>query len=217
MKCQARVLDKVYPFENVSPPFYSTKECGNSVKRRICDSNDDRYNCCSDCFRRYNTNVDWYGWFDGLYPPESRVVGSQAFYQCKAKVNTVVEAPKQMNMSAVSGDAKEVEVKDEAKVEDEDEPKVVDVKVVETLAPVAIAVIDDLSNSFAKLRIKIPSKKESMYPIETDLANLSLEELRELHTNLMRWMKGEGSKYPRLLVPYYKYRIRLEGLLINKK
>jgi len=139
----------------------------------------------------------------------------------------VVEAPKQMNMSAVSGDAKELEVKDEAKVEDEvavevkdevkDEVEVVDVKVVETLAPVAIAVIDDLSNSFAKLRIKIPAKKESMYPIETDLANLSLEELRELHTNLMRWMKGEGSKYPRLLVPYYKYRIRLEGLLINKK
>jgi hypothetical protein len=215
MKCQARVLDKVYPFENVSPPFYSTKECGNSVKRRICDSNDDRYNCCSDCFRRYNTNVDWYGWFDGLYPPEARVVGSQAFYQCKAKVNTVVEAPKQINMSAISGDAKEVEV--EPKVEVKDEVEVVDVKVVETLAPVAIAVIDDLSNSFAKLRIKIPSKKESMYPIETDLANLSLEELRELHTNLMRWMKGEGSKYPRLLVPYYKYRIRLEGLLINKK
>jgi hypothetical protein len=206
MKCQARVLDKVYPFDNVSPPFHTTKECGNSVKRRICDSNDDRYNCCSDCFRRYNTNVDWYGWFDGLYPPEARVVGSQAFYQCKAKVNTVVEAPKQMNMASEVGAAKV-----------EDQVEVDNVKVVETLAPVAMAVIDDLSNSFAKLRIKIPAKKESMYPIETELANLSLEELRELHTNLMRWMKGEGSKYPRLLVPYYKYRIRLEGLLINKK
>lgn len=205
MKCQARILDKVYPFENVSPPFYSTKECGNSVKRRICDSNEDRYNCCSDCFRRYNTNADWYGWFDGLYPPEARVVGSQAFYKCKASVSTMVGEPKQVKMASASASDEALE---EVKVEAD---------LVETIAPVAKAVIDDLSQSFAKLRIKIPTKKESMYPIETDLANLSLEELRELHTNLMRWMKGEGSKYPRLLVPYYKYRIRLEGLLINKK
>jgi hypothetical protein len=133
------------------------------------------------------------------------------------KAEPVVEAPKQVNMSAVVGAAKveaKVEVEDEDEVAVEVAVEVADVKVVETLAPVAT---DDLSNSFAKLRIKIPAKKESMYPIETDLANLSLDELRELHTNLMRWMKGEGSKYPRLLVPYYKYRIRLEGLLINKK
>ena len=215
MKCQARVLDKVYPFENVSPPFYSTKECGNSVKRRICDSNDDRYNCCSDCFRRYNTNADWYGWFDGLYPPEARVVGSQAFYKCKASVSTMVGEPKQMKMVGVAAEAEVSDETEEAAVVSAEVK--VQADLVETIAPVAKAVIDDLSQSFAKLRIKVPVAKECLYPIETDLVNRSLEELRELHTNLMRWMKGEGSKYPRLLVPYYKYRIRLEGLLINKK
>jgi hypothetical protein len=129
----------------------------------------------------------------------------------------MVGEPKQMKMVGVAAEASVSHEAEEAAVEVVSAEVKVEADLVETIAPVAKAVIDDLSQSFAKLRIKVPVAKECLYPIETDLVNRSLEELRELHTNLMRWMKGEGSKYPRLLVPYYKYRIRLEGLLINKK
>lgn len=216
MKCQARILDKEYPFEGVSPPFHTTKECGNPVKKRICDSNDDRYSCCSECFRRYNTNVEWYGWFDGLYPPEARVVGSQAFYQCKAKLNTIVAAPKQKTI-------------DEKVPKSDPVTEVLAEKLTLALAePVkavsAVKVIDTLAQEFSALTIKLPTasdakpkKPKLSHPIESDLSGHSSEELRALHAALVAWMNGEASRYPRILVPYFKYRTRIEALLINKK
>jgi hypothetical protein len=186
------------------------------VKKRICDSNEDRYSCCTECFRRYNTNVDWYGWFDGLYPPEARVVGSRAFYQCKAKVIPAVPAPTQKKM-------------DESFTKSDPVTEVLTEKLTLALADThvvnAVKVIDTLAEDFSTLTIKIPTtqgepkpkKSKLSHPIETDLADRSLDDLRSLHTNLVTWMKGDASRYPRILVPYYKYRTRIEALLINKK
>ena len=61
MSCQARVLDVEY-----------TKACGALAKKRIA-TDDSTNTCCDDCLRRYNTKRDWYGWFDGDYPPNAKL------------------------------------------------------------------------------------------------------------------------------------------------
>jgi hypothetical protein len=63
-----------------------------------------------------------------------------------------------------------------------------------------------------------PAKKKSLdYPIREDIASLSLDELKALHASLVVWMKENQTKYPRLIVPYYRYRMKLEALMIQKK
>ncbi len=63
-------------------------------------------------------------------------------------------------------------------------------------------------------------KKETVqltYPILTDIASLSLENLQALHKDLLQWMKEYSTKFPRQMVPYYKYRMVIESHIINKK
>jgi hypothetical protein len=60
-------------------------------------------------------------------------------------------------------------------------------------------------------------KKSLDYPIRTDMAALSLDELKALHAHLVPWMKENQTKYPRLMIPYYNYRMKLESLMIQKK
>jgi hypothetical protein len=60
-------------------------------------------------------------------------------------------------------------------------------------------------------------KKSLDYPIRTDIASLSLDELKALHAPLVPWMKENQTKYPRLMIPYYNYRMKLESLMIQKK
>jgi hypothetical protein len=64
---------------------------------------------------------------------------------------------------------------------------------------------------------KPKSKKALDYPIREDIASLSLDELKALHVPLVAWMKENQTKYPRLIIPYYRYRMRLEALMIQKK
>ena len=92
MACEARVLDDEYPFEGAI--FHSTTACGNpSVKKLSLEEG--TFTCCNDCFRRYNTQKDWYGWLDCSYPPAAKVVGSHAFYACTAKPVTISNLPVQ--------------------------------------------------------------------------------------------------------------------------
>ena len=60
-------------------------------------------------------------------------------------------------------------------------------------------------------------KKSLDYPIRTDMTSLSLDELKALHAPLVPWMKENQTKYPRLMIPYYNYRMKLESLMIQKK
>jgi hypothetical protein len=55
------------------------------------------------------------------------------------------------------------------------------------------------------------------YPIREDIASLSLDELNALHVPLVAWMKENQTKYPRLIIPYYRYRMKMEALMIQKK
>jgi hypothetical protein len=80
MNCQARVLDVAHTIPNTKLIYHTTTECGGEISKKLSvDSGDAYMNICSCCFRRYNTNgkADWYGWFDGSYPSEAKVVGSK--------------------------------------------------------------------------------------------------------------------------------------------
>ena len=61
------------------------------------------------------------------------------------------------------------------------------------------------------------AKKALDYPIRDDIASLSLDELKSLHVPLVAWMKENQTKYPRLIIPYYRYRMKMEALIIQKK
>ena len=80
MNCQARVLDVAHTIPNTKLIYHTTTECGGEISKKLSiDSGDAYMNICSCCFRRYNTKgkPQWYGWFDGSYPPEAKVLGSK--------------------------------------------------------------------------------------------------------------------------------------------
>ncbi len=80
----------------------------------------------------------------------------------------------------------------------------------------------ELVTAFEKMTIAEqkpkPNAKPTLdYPIRDDIASLSLEELRDIRQKLVVWMKEYQNKYPRLLVPYYRYRIKMDALILQKK
>ena len=84
MNCQARVLDTVNTIPNTKLIYHTTSECGGEISKKLSvDSGDAYMNICSCCFRRYNTKgkAEWYGWFDGSYPPEAKVRGSKWYHE----------------------------------------------------------------------------------------------------------------------------------------
>jgi hypothetical protein len=109
-------------------------------------------------------------------------------------------------------------------------PKVVPVPeavVVPEAVPVAVPVVvpvaeQELVTAFETMTIAQqkpkPNAKPTLdYPIRDDIASLSLEELRDIRQKLVVWMKEYQNKYPRLLVPYYRYRIKMDALILQKK
>jgi hypothetical protein len=79
---------------------------------------------------------------------------------------------------------------------------------------------EELVTAFEKMTIaeQKPKPKPTLdYPIRDDIASLSLEELRDIRQKLVVWMKEYQNKYPRLLVPYYRYRIKMDALILQKK
>jgi hypothetical protein len=87
MNCQARVLNTAYTIPNTKLIYHTTTECGGEISKKLSvDSGDAYMNICSCCFRRYNAKgkPDWYGWFDGSYPPEAKVVGSKWYHEAMA-------------------------------------------------------------------------------------------------------------------------------------
>jgi len=82
MNCQARVLDEAHTIPNTKLIYHTTSECGGEISKKLSiDSGDAYMNICSCCFRRYITKKTWYGWFDGSYPPEAKVVGSKWYHE----------------------------------------------------------------------------------------------------------------------------------------
>jgi hypothetical protein len=84
--------------------------------------------------------------------------------------------------------------------------------------------IEALTAQMAAVTVAAPPQQQKKkpkvslaYPIREDIATLPIEDLKILHTALVGWMKGLETKVPRLLVPYYSYRMRLEALMIQKK
>jgi hypothetical protein len=267
MSCEARVLGPA----SALPGFNTTKSCSQIAKKRLIIA-DDPHRSCDDCFRRYTTGTEWYGWFDGPYPPKAPVVGSEAFYASMKKPIVVLTLPAQMAplggcgtcwrtsfersecqvchtevcraCASVSplGDKGDfckkcvprrlpVPVVEPAPVvEAKPEPAAV---VEAEAAPVAEAPpvaapepeVEALTVQLGKMTVKeatVPTgpkapKKSLDYPIRTDIATLSLDELKALHAPLVPWMKENQTKYPRLMIPYYNYRMKLESLMIQKK
>jgi hypothetical protein len=76
LSCQARILNE--------EKLYSTKECGVETTKRISIDEGEAYmSICSCCIRRFikrKETGNWFGWFDGDYPPEARVIGSKWYY-----------------------------------------------------------------------------------------------------------------------------------------
>lgn len=248
MSCQARVLGAEYPLEGPlnGETFHTTTFCGKFAQKRIKIS-DDNHASCNDCFRRYTSQKEWYGWMDCEYPPEAKVVGSHAFYRAQGKVH-VAKLPAQMcplggcatcwrtSFKRTSCQTCETELcRACASVALTGDKGDFCKRCVPKAAPKAAQEQQGLSDEFAKLslasaggaaaatsgepKVKAPPKPKVTldYPIRTDIAKLSVDELRALHTNLVTWMKEYQNKFPRLLVPYYSYRIRLEALLLQKK
>jgi len=242
MSCQARILDAEC-FD-----FHTTKECGRLAKKRIA-TDDSTNTCCDECLRRYNTKKDWYGWFDGDYPPSN--LGSKAFSQAfpqgfpkKSKVpqkpegscatcwrssftRTVCQKCSVELCRACSSVPPKGYTGDFCK---RCVPKVVPVPeavVVPEAVPVAVPVVvpvaeQELVTAFETMTIAQqkpkPNAKPTLdYPIRDDIASLSLEELRDIRQKLVVWMKEYQNKYPRLLVPYYRYRIKMDALILQKK
>jgi hypothetical protein len=78
--------------------------------------------------------------------------------------------------------------------------------------------VDALTTKLSKLEIHEKPKAPKLdYPIHPEIASLSLEELMLLKEPLVVWMKQFQNKYPRLMVPYYRYRMRIEALILQKK
>ena len=264
MSCQARVLGHKIALEG----FHTTKSCSQMAKKRLILA-DEPYGCCNDCFKRYTTGTDWYGWMDGSYPPKAPVVGSQAFYlshkgevpvtlpvqkaplgscgtcwrtsfersECQVCHTEVCRACASVSPKGDKGDfckrcvprvALPVPVAEPVAeaMDVEAEPVAPPVPVPEHAtvpqpATEADAVVDALTVQLSLMSVqpatpKAP-KKSLDYPIRTDMAALSLAELKALHTPLVAWMKENQTKYPRLMIPYYNYRMKLESLMIQKK
>jgi hypothetical protein len=84
MNCQARILDVVKTIPNTKLVYHTTTECGGEISKKLSiDSGDAHMNICSCCFRRYTEKgkPQWYGWFDGSYPPEAKVLGSKWYHE----------------------------------------------------------------------------------------------------------------------------------------
>jgi hypothetical protein len=281
MSCQARVLGHKIALEG----FHTTKSCSQMAKKRLILA-DEPYGCCNDCFKRYTTGTDWYGWMDGSYPPKAPVVGSQAFYmshkgkvvvtlpvqkaplgscgtcwrtsfersECQvchievcracASVSPCTEYRARQPDTAASpkGDKgdfckkcvprrlpvpvpeaetvavpeAEAEPEPEAVAEAEHKPDPHVEALTVQLAKMTVKEATASTASTASTGPKAP-KKSLDYPIRTDIAALSLDELKALHAPLVPWMKENQTKYPRLMIPYYNYRMKLESLMIQKK
>lgn len=270
MSCEARVLGPA----SALPGFNTTKSCTQIAKKRLIIA-EDPHRSCDDCFRRYTTGTDWYGWFDGPYPPKAPVVGSEAFYASMKKPIVVLTLPAQMAPLGGCGtcwrtsfERSECQVchtevcracASVSPLGDAGDfckrcvPRRLPVPVAEPEAeadpePVTefVAVskpdpqVEALTVELAKMTVKEGSastastasaastvstvstgpkapKKSLDYPIRTDIASLSLDELKALHAPLVPWMKENQTKYPRLMIPYYNYRMKLESLMIQKK
>ena len=81
MSCQARILNECCTFPGSTEIYHTTKECGKPEYRKISvDDGEGTMIICTACYPRYKNMVKkpetWYGWFDGEYPPESRVMWS---------------------------------------------------------------------------------------------------------------------------------------------
>ena len=247
MSCEARTLGPA----SALPGFHTTKSCTQIAKKRLIIA-DDPHRSCDDCFRRYTTGTEWYGWFDGPYPPKAPVVGSEAFYASLKKPIVALTLPAQKaplgscgtcwrtsfqrsecqvchtevcracaSVSPVltaRGDFCKRCVPRLQRPVPKEEP-VAPVEPVALVEPVAPAV-EALAAQVAQMNLqeaKPKSKKALDYPIREDIASLSLDELKALHVPLVAWMKENQTKYPRLIIPYYRYRMKLEAQMIQKK
>lgn len=237
MSCEARVLGQSSALEG----FHTTKSCSQAAKKRIIIA-DDPHRSCDDCFRRYTTGTDWYGWFDGPFPPQAPVVGSQAFYASMAKTKVRPTLPVQKaplgscgTCSRTSFERSECQVchtevcRACASVSPKGDKGDFCKRCVPRLPlPVPKAEpeepeVEALTAQVAQLKViseeaKPKAKAKTLdYPIREDISSLSLDELRALHVPLVAWMKENQTKYPRLIVPYYSYRMKIEALMIQKK
>ena len=248
MSCQARILCAEYPIEDVSPPFHTTSLCGKPAKKRLTIG-EDVQTSCDDCFRRYASGKEWYGWMDGTYPPDARVVGSQAFFLCHGKPVVVSKLPAQVNLDGcatcwrtsferTSCQTCKVELcracasvpppphvddfckkcvpkwnKPEPLAEPRAEPRAE----VDLCAEFAQLGLQPKATADAEPKATAKAKAKLDYPIRDDIKDLSLEELVALHTPLIAWMKEAQVKFPRLMVPYYRYRMKIEALVLQKK
>jgi chromosome segregation ATPase len=87
-------------------------------------------NICSCCFRRYTEKgkPQWYGWFDGSYPPEAKVLGSKWYHEQIATSliepdERVEELEQQMEDLSLQADAVEAEEEAQAHIETKEEKK----------------------------------------------------------------------------------------------
>ena len=238
MSCEARVLGHQSALEG----FYTTKSCSQIVKKRLILA-DEPYACCNDCFKRYTTGTDWYGWFDGPYPPKAPVVGSQAFYMSHKGSVAVTLPTQKAPLGSCSTCWRSSFERSECQVCHTEVcracasvsplgdagdfckrcvPRLPLPKPVEDVDVVNDPEVEALTTQVAQMTLNskepAPTKKKSLdYPIREDIASLSLDELKALHASLVVWMKENQTKYPRLIVPYYRYRMKLEALMIQKK
>ena len=126
MNCQARVLDVAHTIPNTKLIYHTTTECGGEISKKLSiDSGDAYMNICSCCFRRYNAKgkPQWYGWFDGSYPPEAKVLGSKWYNeQIAASLiepdEEVEELEQAMEDLSLQADAVEEEAEEEVAEEE---------------------------------------------------------------------------------------------------
>jgi hypothetical protein len=131
MNCQARVLDVAHTIPNTKLIYHTTTECGGEISKKLSiDSGDAYMNICSCCFRRYTEKgkPQWYGWFDGSYPPEAKVLGSKWYHEQIATSliepdERVEELEQQMEDLSLQADAVEAEEEAQAHIETKEEKK----------------------------------------------------------------------------------------------
>ena len=123
MRCQARILDRLFTFSNTKITYHTTKECGEiAVHKYSVDDGDSEMSLCGSCFRRSKTKKDndssWLGFFDCSYPPEAKVKGSRWYFwtlaNCPPSAESSVadedelcEAMAECNLVGVVGDVAE--------------------------------------------------------------------------------------------------------------
>jgi len=177
MSCQARVIDKPFPFTQVC---HSTKECGNPRYVKITvDNGDASLMICKACFRCLGKRENWLGWFDCDIPPEAKVKYSRWYYDILAAPAPVASAFAPAPAPVAPAPAAPA-------------PAAPVPALVEVALPAAPAPVEAAPSSPVAASVEVDALTSSISQLSIDKPKTAREVIQEKIDAINAWMIGEG-------------------------